>query len=241
MYSAYEYKDGEYVFFPAFEWIYSYTVNTDNNTIECVRYSGDAEHLKYVTVYQYKDGKYVLDNALTDFETNIDDKLFDSYVKSIVRLSENEEIESQEWVEDNVCYRVSIKRTYDIEKEYTHLRDYIFVNGKNGYTYVNVTYPSKEDSLDSDRYVFSFCDFEVNYIDVTFDGNKDLVISLGYQGAPGTCTYCAYIYENGTYKYISSFEDIPNYSINEKEKCIDGWFEDEEYKFTYENGQFVEK
>ena len=94
MFSAYEYIDGEYVFFPAFEWIYSYTVNTENNTIECVRYSGDAEHLKYVAVYQYKDGKYVLDNALTDFETNIDDKLFDSYVKSIVRLSENEEIES---------------------------------------------------------------------------------------------------------------------------------------------------
>lgn len=66
MFSAYEYKDGEYVFFPAFEWIYSYTVNTDNNTIECVRYSGDAEHIKYVTVYQYVDGKYIISDEYVE-------------------------------------------------------------------------------------------------------------------------------------------------------------------------------
>ena len=66
MFSAYEYKDGEYVFFPAFEWIYSYTVNTENNTIECVRYSGDAEHIKYVTIYQYVDGKYIISDEYVE-------------------------------------------------------------------------------------------------------------------------------------------------------------------------------
>ena len=58
MYSAYELKDGEYVFFPAFEWIYSYTVNWDDKTIECVRTSGDSENKTYITTYSYEDGKY---------------------------------------------------------------------------------------------------------------------------------------------------------------------------------------
>ena len=58
MYSAYELKDDEYVFFPAFEWIYSYTVNLDDRTIECVRTSGDSENKTYITTYTYEDGKY---------------------------------------------------------------------------------------------------------------------------------------------------------------------------------------
>ena len=48
-----------------------------------------------------------------------------------------------------------------------------------------------------DRYVNSGCDFSCGYIDVTFDGHEDIVISLG---AAGNClVHCAYVYDNGEF------------------------------------------
>ncbi len=179
-------------------------------------------------------------NPIIDYETNIEDKSFDSFVKNNVKLFADEEIENLEWIEDKVCYRVSIKRTHDTKGEYTHLRDYIFVNEGNDYTFINVTYPLRDDSMDSDRYVYGLCEFTVSYVDITFDGEKDIVISLGYSGTKSIAVNCAYVNVDGEFIYVKSFEDIPNYSINEQEKCIDGWFEDDEYKFIYANGQFVE-
>ena len=169
-----------------------------------------------------------------------EDEELNEFIKESVTISSNEEIENLEWIEDKVCYRVSIKRTHDIKGEYTHLRDYIFVNEGNDYTFINVTYPLRDDSMDSDRYVYGLCEFTVSYVDTTFDGEKDIVISLGYSGTKSIAVNCAYVNVDGEFIYVKSFEDIPNYSINEQEKCIDGWFEDDEYKFIYANGQFVE-
>jgi hypothetical protein len=60
MYSAYEYIDGEYEFFPAFEWLYTYTVDSTNETIACFRTSGDSRNIEYTSVYKYENGEYVL-------------------------------------------------------------------------------------------------------------------------------------------------------------------------------------
>lgn len=168
-----------------------------------------------------------------------EDEELNEFIKESVTISSNEKIEKAEWIEDNVCYRISVERKFDVEGEYGHIRDYIMVKDES-FKCVEITYPSKNDSVNSDRYVYDACNFEINYIDVTFDGNKDIVISLGHQGAAGTCISCAYIYEDGEYKYVKSFENIPNYSLNNEEQFINGCFKDTEYKYIYTNGQFVE-
>ena len=60
MYSAYVLNGNEYVFFPEFENMYSYTVDKANKTITCEKSSGDSRDIKYTSTYKYEDGKYVL-------------------------------------------------------------------------------------------------------------------------------------------------------------------------------------
>lgn len=170
---------------------------------------------------------------------DVEEDEFEAYVKSTLNLSDNEVIEKTEWIEDQVCYRVAVERTTDVEGEYKHLADYIFVKGDT-FKCVKVTYPSKLETMDADRYVYDACGFEVKYEDITFDGQKDIVISLGHQGAAGTCVSCAYVFEEDFYVYVKSFEGIPNYVINEEQKCIDGFYKDETYQYHYWNGEFVE-
>ena len=51
------------------------------------------------------------------------------------------------------------------------------------------------------------------------------------------------MYEDGEYKYVRSFEDIPDYSINSDEKIIEGTFtsgctESVYVKYKYSEGKF---
>ncbi|WP_248404827.1 hypothetical protein [Butyrivibrio fibrisolvens] len=69
---------------------------------------------------------------------------------------------------------------------------HFFVDDDGKEVSFDVGYPSKSDSMDSDRYVYNACDFEAEYIDVTFDGEKDIVISLGHAGVIGDTVHCAY-------------------------------------------------
>lgn len=179
------------------------------------------------------------DNADESVRVESEDDEFEALVRSTVNLSQNETIEKTEWIEENVCYRVAVERTTEVEGEYKHLTDYIFVKNET-VKCVKVTYPSKLEATDADRYVYDACDFEVKYEDITFDEHKDIVISLGHQGAAGTCVSCAYVFENGDFVYVKTFEDIPNYSINDAQKCIDGFFKDKTFKYQFINGEFVE-
>ena len=109
---------------------------------------------------------------------------------------------------------------------------------------IKVDYPSKGDDLDSDRYVGDICDFEAEFVDVTFDGHKDLVISLGNFGVQGAAGHCVYVYEDGDYVYKKSFEDIPNYAIDEVNQCITGSSRGNavtyyDYVYEYKDGDFV--
>lgn len=183
-----------------------------------------------------EDEKFVRKQPLA---LDIEDEEYEAFIQNAVHLSDGETVEKAEWIEENVCYRVSLERTRGLEGEYKHLSDYIFIK-EDTIKFIKVTYPSKLESPESDRYVYDACDFEVKYEDVTFDGHKDITISLGHQGAAGTCVSCAYVYAEGEFVYKKSFELIPNYSINEAEKCIEGYYEDKIFRFEFEDGQFVE-
>ena len=76
---------------------------------------------------------------------------------------------------------------------------------------------SKKDDIKSDRYTYDDCDFQAEYVDITFDGKKDIVISLGYEETSGNMVHCAYVNDGGDFVYVKSFEEIPNYSINYEE------------------------
>jgi hypothetical protein len=138
--------------------------------------------------------------------------------------------------EEQECYHVSIKRPVEKADEYDHFFDCFFAKG----TYAGVFYASKSDDMNADRYVFDACDFKAEYIDVTLDGNKDIVISLGHQGAAGTEVHCAYVYEDGGFVYRKSFENIPNYGIAHNGTELFGLFNEKATSYVYINGEFVE-
>lgn len=56
--------------------------------------------------------------------------------------------------------------------------------------------------------------------DVTFDGNKDLLVYLGQFGNQGVEYWDAYVWNEVKQKFlfVPSFHDIPNPTLNEKEK-----------------------
>ncbi|MBR5762142.1 MAG: hypothetical protein IK018_00715 [Lachnospiraceae bacterium] len=172
----------------------------------------------------------------------VDNLEFKTYINSNLDMRQDEELERVDAIKDGVCYRVATKRIDYREDEYEHLRDYFFVK-KEKYIFFEVTYPSLNASPTEDRYTHSVCDFDVEYVDVTFDGNEDILIHLGESG--GGRVACAYVYNNGMFVYKKSFEKIPNYTVNEEERCIKGWLLDGEYSYgciaTFEDDDFCIK
>ena len=73
--------------------------------------------------------------------------------------------------------------------------------------------------------------------DVTFDGNKDLLVYLGQFGNQGVEYWDAYVWNEVKQKFlfVPSFHDIPNPTLNEKEKII------ESFSREFEKGMFVQK
>lgn len=171
------------------------------------------------------------------------DKSIDDKIKETVVINDGEKVEKAEWIEEGMVFRVAVERTEEIPHEYLHLRDYIFVK-KEGIKWFEVEYPSKLDFSDPDRYVNSGCDFNVLYEDVTFDGNEDVLISLGDAGP--NRVFCAYVYENGEFSYKNTFESIPFDHVDYEEKTIVGFITDGhsyeyEAKYAYEDGEFILK
>ena len=181
-------------------------------------------------------------------EIDIDDNKFEAFILETAELEDGEKFGDAEWIEEGVCFRVKVNRADYVEGEYAHLADYIFIND-DAYKYIKVSYPSKNDYSSSDRYILNGCNFDVYYEDITFDGNKDIVISLGYKTERLGIKYikisCAYVYEDGEFVYKKSFENIPNYMIDQYAKCIYGWETGylKEYgynqKYEYIDGEFV--
>ena len=128
-----------------------------------------------------------------------------------VKLEDDEEISGEEWVDDShKCYRVSVQYKTAPDNAYQHKRDY-FLFTDISVVPIIVDYPDK-DNKDADRYVHDGCGFEAHFEDLTFDGNDDLLISLGDERT-GDSFYCTYVYDEGQYVYIKSFEQIANYKL----------------------------
>ena len=51
--------------------------------------------------------------------------------------------------------------------------------------------------------------------------HKHLADYIFVKGDSFQCVSCAYVYEENDFVYVKSFEQIPNYEINEEQKCID--------------------
>ncbi len=177
---------------------------------------------------------------------NIDsgDNKINKLIYNVVKITDEEKVEYTQWVEKDHIYRVAIERVNEDPVEYLHLRDYFFIDNAEEPQYFEVTYPSKLNKK-ADRYVYDACGFEVDYIDINFDDNKDIVISLGHQGSNADMVNCAYVYENGEYVYKKSFEQIVNYSVDNSDKLIIGTYsagpyEHVEIKYAYRDGKFVE-
>ena len=187
-----------------------------------------------------------------DGQWYIKDACYKTYDKSLeevdaeLNVPDGAEIEYEDWVDaEHTVYRVALQRTEEDSDEYLHLMDYFLFQEEDGSVItIKVDYPSKDDGLDSDRYVGDVCDFDAEFVDVTFDGHKDLVISLGNFGAQGAAGHCVYVYEDGDYVYKKSFEDIPNYAIDEVNQCITGSSRGNavtyyDYVYEYKDGDFV--
>ena len=71
--------------------------------------------------------------------------------------------------------------------------------------------------------------------DVTFDGNKDLLVYLGQFGNQGVEYWDAYVWNEVKQKFlfVPSFHDIPNPTLNEKEKIIESFSRECLYKKNF--------
>ena len=146
------------------------------------------------------------------FEYTSGDDYINQLALDTVKLEDDEEISDQEWVDDsNTCYRVTVRYITAQDNAYRHKRDY-FLFTDESVEPVIVDYPDKDDT-DADRYVYDGSGFEAYFEDVTFDGNDDLLISLGGERS-GASFYCVYVYDEGQYEYIKSFEQIANYKLD---------------------------
>lgn len=173
---------------------------------------------------------------------SIGDSTLSDTIEKTVSIHEGEQLEKAEWIEKNIVYRVAVERSEDVVNKYRHLRDYIYVLKDHDIKMIEVTYPEDND-WKGDRYVWSNCSFDVIYEDVTFDGNKDILVSLGEAGNSAILKYCAYVYLDGEYIYKKAFEEIGNFKANADKKIIEGWYTGEahndHYIYEYVDGDFV--
>lgn len=158
------------------------------------------------------------DKASTEIEDHNINRIKE-YISENVSISEDKEIEYEEWIdEEGICYRVAVWYKEEQEDKYRHSEDYFLFVTDDGVKSVYVDYT--KENTEADRYVWNACDFDACLQDVTFDGHKDLIISLGHAGAGGDMIYCAYVYKDGDYIYTKSFERIPNYRLDEERQRI---------------------
>jgi len=168
-------------------------------------------------------------------------------VRQNVILKDDTEIEACEWVQGGQdCLRVRVQYREQPEDSYRHKEDFFFFPGSGDTGVLYVDYAAGDScDVNEDRYVWWACDFQAHFEDVTFDGEEDLLISLGHSGAHGDCIYAAYIHEEGVYRYEPTFEEIPNYGTDAENRVIQGSCTDSassytKYEYQYVNQEFMQ-
>ncbi len=226
-------EDGLYVYH-----IYELVVNEDES---------HSATIDWVEVNP-KTGKATTFDGFTFYLGETDIEEVNNLIESNVVLSDDEEIESREWVDaDKKCFRVSICYKEQPENGYKHKRDYFFYFMDEKVLTQEVDYSSRNDPSATDRIVFDACDFNAKLEDVTFDGKEDLIIFLGYSGSHGMMLSCAYICTDDGLEYCRSFEDIPNYGIELANNTVTGHithsagtYAKMQYKYDKSKNEFAE-
>ncbi len=170
----------------------------------------------------------------------------DTMAMNTVVLAQDEVIKNSYWAEKNKLYRVEINYVDTPADEYTHKRDeFFYVNEDGTVTTFEVKYTTKV-SNDESHQVFQACGFEAKLEDVNFDGVDDVVISLGYAGAQGDMVYTAYLGGAEGFTADKSFENIPNYKLDNEAKLINGNYRsnaetrvEQSYKYDSVTSSFV--
>ncbi|MDE6743862.1 MAG: M56 family metallopeptidase [Lachnospiraceae bacterium] len=194
----------------------------------------------YMANNETQDPATAADPIGTEYTEEIDGISLSEYIEKYVTLTDDTEIEGWEMLNHNGENILRIQVGYNQDDLrgtiQGHKEDYfIFLNGNGEAKYIlQVGY--------EDKYVGMACDYSAHFEDVTFDGNDDLLICLGGSRAQG---YCAFIYENGQYRYEKSFENIPDYEVDAQNHVIRGSNLDSAtaqtyWTFEYRNGKFVE-
>lgn len=178
----------------------------------------------------------------------------ESYIKEHVVLEDDTEIEGYEWMQYDRNPVLHVKTQYKEQPEnaYQHKEDYfLFMTQDDEISQVlAVDYEDKGIHIRLDEgtecsgnhSLGEGCGFDAHFEDVTFDGRKDLIISVG--NSRHAAYYCAYICEDDGFRYEKTFEHIPSYEVKSDERVICGsdtdgmgWFADMTYE--YRDGKFV--
>ena len=82
-------------------------------------------------------------------------------------------------------------------------------------------------------------------VDVDFDGNKDILVLNGNYGTQGLAHFTCFLRRGNNYEECESFTDIPNPSVNEKDKRILGASRGSANThgcslYSFVNGSFIE-
>lgn len=174
---------------------------------------------------------------ITD-ETEIDKEVV-KYIDQYVELTDETAVEQYTWVRRDGGDILQIGVRYQDAEPGTiqgHKEDYFIFLNKESDTQ-QVLYVDYEG-----KFIGEACSYIAHFEDVTFDGNEDLLIHLGYTSH--AVYYCAYIFEDGEYRYEKTFEHIPSYEVDQENQVIHGsdtdglgWIYEATYQ--YENGHFV--
>ncbi len=193
------------------------------------------------------------ENQPAQISDKVDEKA-EPYIDAYITLSDDTEIEYCNWMEygEEQVLRVAIQYKEPPEDDYQHKEDYFFFITQDGdvSNVIEVNYEDKgvgmadgmETDCATDHQLGWACDFEAHFEDVTFDGEEDLLIFVG----DGRCDrhYCAYIYENGEFRYERTFEHIPVGVVDTEKEIICGSITNNAASFTdvtykYINGGFL--
>ncbi len=223
----------------------------DDKILTIFKHTAD-EQLEVVKMY------YLVANVRYDFIDSLDRELenvdVSEYIDKYVTLEEGTEAEDYSWMKngETYCLRIWIQYIEKPEHEYQHKEDYfIFINSDEVVEQVlHVDYENKGihaalfegEECENSHSLGASCGFEAYFEDVTFDGNKDLIIFVG--DGRRESYYCAYVYENEKYCYESTFEHIPSYEIDKNNKVIYGDFTNglgtvTKTTYKYKKGKFV--
>lgn len=223
------------------------TTNADENA--STETDDNASHT--LTETDSSDETVADENQLAQMSDKVDEQA-EPYIDAYVSLSDDTEIEDCEWMQygDEQVLRVKVQYKEQPENDYQHKEDYFLflTRDEDVSNIIEVNYDDKgvpsgiETDCAAQHQLGWACGFDAHFEDVTFDGEEDLLISVG--DSKSSSFYCAYIYENGEFRYERTFEHIPSYVVDTEKEVIYGSatysatsFGDVTYEYI--NGKFL--